>query len=135
MAAEAAFIVADLLLNSGVDPNKLSAGKTPLIHVMESGADATFLQAQKICVRLLEGGAQPNLPDNEGATALVALFRNLLPGGSSSGCMTDALAPVLVEAGGEITTRDRKGYTALRYAVEARDYNAVTLLASLGATE
>jgi ankyrin repeat protein len=109
-----------LLLKYGADPNiRDAAGKTPLMSAAVVG-DETKARL------LLEGGADPDLQDLAGRTALMHALSGAMQLQHSfvSIWSKNAVARALVDAGADITTRDKRGRDAQTYA-ENNGHNVV----------
>ena len=108
----------NLLLQYGWDINEQVGGRTLLHH------DANHGHGRRIRL-LLEHGADPNIRDAEGRTALHLV--------SARGTGSEAIRD-LVEAGTQVDARDQAGKAPLDYAESARSQVAARALMALGAT-
>lgn len=91
-----------MLLEAGADPNVLSNGTRPLHQ------SVTLVKA-KVVDLLLANGADPNLPDRLGRTALMTLGRR-------NGIAPVHLALKLLDGGADPALVTPDGYSALRHA-------------------
>ncbi|MEZ6195131.1 MAG: ankyrin repeat domain-containing protein [Planctomycetota bacterium] len=119
-AGDIEYGAARLLLEAGADPNAESNGTRPL-HAACVHVKARMIQL------MLKHGADPNLRDGHGRTALMNLGRN--------GIATINVAQNLVNAGADVSAVAPDGYTALKHAEQmgARDF--VAFLRARGAVE
>ncbi len=108
----------NLLLQYGWDINEQVGCRTLLHH------DANHGHGGRIRL-LLKHGADPNIRDAEGRTALHLV--------SARGTGSEAIRD-LVEAGTQVDARDQAGKTPLDYAESARSQVAARALMALGAT-
>ncbi len=91
------------LLARGADPNcHTRRGWTPLMVVIDNYAGAEPIKV------LLSHGANVNLRDDEGETALMKLYKDKLFGRADQQC-----AELLLRAGAKVNLRNRHGETAL----------------------
>lgn len=107
----------ELLVGHGWDINELVGGRTLLHH------DANHGHGKRIRL-LLDLGADPNLQDEEGRTALHLVC--------ARGTGTETIR-ALVEAGADPDARDHRGGTPLDCAASARGRKAFHMLVELGA--
>lgn len=106
-----------LLVGHGWDINERVGGRTLLHH------DANHGHGNRVRL-LLDLGADPNLPDSEGRTALHLVC--------ARGTGADTIRS-LVEAGADLEARDHGGRTPQDYAASARGRTAFHTLVELGA--
>jgi len=98
-------------------------GETPLIKLLynfESHPNLTdddFRKIKEIVELLIAGGADLNLQDASGQTALIFAVRN-----------KPQLVQLLIEHGAKTDIKDRADKTALDYAIEKGDENIIKLL-------
>jgi ankyrin repeat protein len=105
------------LIKDGADVNKRDdlTGDTPLMYVASS--------SDRWCLKiLLEAGADVNLPNMHGITALMRAA------GDSYHCTR-----LLLEAGADIDVVAKNGLTALRYAIWGIHWKNMKLLVERGA--
>lgn len=137
--------VIQALLEAGADPEATirGDGQTSLLHAADPvetclllayGADANIQDARngtplmlsaevgnvaKIGI-LLEAGANPDLQDSQGRTALMHALTGALQLQHSFVSQTskDAVAMTLIKAGADVSLRDHEGRRALDYAIK-----------------
>ncbi len=110
--------IADLLIRAGADLNAANEyGVTPLALACANGSNA-------MAVKLLQAGADANAAQWSGETALMTCSR--------SGSM-QAVEAILARGGKVDALENRRGQTALMWAVAARQTEIVRLLVSRGA--
>lgn len=108
----------DLLIRHGWNINERAGGRTLLHH------DANHGHGRRVCL-LLELGAEPDIEDAEGRTALHLI--------SARGIGAEAIR-ALAAAGANLDARDHEGSTPLDLAVSAKRESAARVLLKLGAT-
>ncbi|MEA3277284.1 MAG: ankyrin repeat domain-containing protein [Pseudomonadota bacterium] len=102
------------LLDSGVDVNgRTSSGS----YALNNAAVENEVEVMRI---LLDRGADPNVRNSQGDTPLICATK--YAGGKV------ATVKLLVEAGTDLALRDDKGNTALDYAEEKKQQEAMALL-------
>ena len=110
------------LLEDGADPNARSDSVTPLgWAILGSGRTPTVYTQVEV---LLAAGADPNLIDDRGQTALHYAAQY---GGS------DAVTQALIDGGVSVNTQDSHGATALQLALFAGNDGATSMLEQAGA--
>lgn len=90
------------------------ASKSPLIQASSKG-DYQVVQ------KLVQSGVNINEPDSNGDTPLMNAIRD----GKAE------IAKYLIESGADIKAKNKKGYDALLYAVDAVDYGQFEIVKSL----
>ena len=102
------------LLDSGVDVNGQTSNGS---HALNNAAVENQLEVMRL---LLDHGANPNVQNSQGDTPLICATK--FAGGQGP------TVTMLVEAGTDLTTQDNKGKTALDYAKEKGQQEAVAAL-------
>lgn len=111
-------VLADWLVSKGADPSRFPILANPCIR-------PEFVQWS------LRHGAAPNMKNIRGQTPLHAV----IDGGHSYGNKhEEAVLKLLLEAGADITARNKDGQTPLQYAIIMDSPSAVRLLLEHGAT-
>ena len=137
--------LATALITHGADPNSRITKEASEIYVGRNqmnrlGATPFFMAASRVDVEymrlLARGGADPFLPNDEGTTPLMAAAGvGLWFPGESPGTPEEAAAAVefCLELGGDATTVDANGDTALHGAAYWDSPRALELLVAVGA--
>lgn len=116
------FEIMDVLLNQGADincRNCTSNGQTPLMYAMESPASGSTIS--KSVRYLVEKGANPNMQDNNGSTAIMhGAGKGFSPYWSQAYQVL-----YLIENGAQTTIKDGTGNNILHYAYGV-GYSAIT---------
>ena len=114
--------IVKILIDSGADVNETdSEGNSPLIHAAKEGknrsslglfsADVTQTHSYHTCLGLLlEAGADVNMTNNEGTTALL----------ETTALGNETSMKLLLKAGADVNRNDAKGMTALMYLARNR---------------
>jgi ankyrin repeat protein len=116
----------ELLLEQGANVNGKSGGKPLLIAacaLLPSGNENKIRLAQI----LLEKGADPNILDNLGDTALI----NLLKPSPDSGKDIVAMTKLLLHAGADVNARDNQGHSAFMLGLKHRNKDVFQLFKAL----
>jgi ankyrin repeat protein len=141
------------ILKYKVDVNaRDKSGKTALMYVGEAyivdeeDEDASEARKAAVAERLFAGGANPEIKDNEGQTALffacyapklmkVLLAKGADPNASDNEGQTALMdcnhvvsLTLLLASGANPSLRDNDGHTALDLAIEAKDEEKIALL-------
>ena len=116
--------VAKHLLARGSNPNfqNPKSGGTPL----HASTAWLYWEIEQFRKQLLEAGADPNLPDYNGMTPMMAA------------CRAGDLNPKIIQMldhGGDLTLRDKNGLTALDYAKKSGAPDVPNFLEQLGTPE
>jgi ankyrin repeat protein len=104
---------ARMLISHGADVNRLFAGKTPLMIVCELAWQLNESErgvAAEMIDCLLSGGADVNVKDGQGRTAIMYSFTNCL----MSDSLNEPIIRKLIESGADVNIRD-SGDTPLLY--------------------
>jgi ankyrin repeat protein len=102
------------LLDGGTDVNGATKNGS---YALNNAAVENEVDVIKL---LLDRGANPNVQNSQGDTPLICATK--YAGGKT------ATVQLLVDAGTDLTIRDKKGRTALDYAKEKEQQEAITLL-------
>lgn len=105
---ENAFEAGDALIRLGANPNVPNESE-------EKSLPLSKVRTVKFLYLLLENGADPNLQDARGRTALHNLFFNTFDIKGTENM--PQMAQALIDAGGNLSIKDNKGYTPLHAAV------------------
>ena len=122
--------IVDILLKSKANPNATNnKGVTPLLAVLGVNLEeplwihkytalhfATFYANRDTMIALLEGGADPNIPDDKGATPLL-LSCQLAPKSDTRTTDIPIIATLLLQYGADPNIQLSDGTAALHYAV------------------
>lgn len=111
-----------LLLDRGADANARVPSYGAPLNVVVGIGEAWKCEVEAIVTSLLSSGADPNLPDGYGKTALMGAALMAL----------DEVAEHLLEAGASVDVKDRQGRTCLHYAVMGGRISIVQLLLAHG---
>jgi len=106
-----------LLLDNGAYPNgKTLSGEETSLMILATSGDEVGLAL------LLEFGADVNLPDKQGRTALMR----------AAAARKGRIVSILIEKGADIYATDYTGRDALQYAREARARSVIKILEEAG---
>ncbi len=132
-----AFEIIRLLVEAGADPNVGKEdyydevkNKTPLMYAAQKmyapeDEDEGPAIAYKIIKLLLDAGADPNLKDSAGKTALHYLADSEVPHPKA--------LEYLLQVGANINAQDNNGDTPLHWAIRKKRYDLVKMLVEAGA--
>lgn len=122
------FDALQLVIEKKVDANTASTScKTTILLVAAANIDRHLFQEQpcfEVIRRIIDCGADVNLPNHDGKTALMFAASN----DTNGDCIR-----LLLNSGANIDTQDKNGWSALMYAAERVNENNVKILLNAGA--
>lgn len=135
-AASADAETLDLLLDLGANPNHVHAESAPariVLRALLSGSSPAE-RVLPVLAALLEAGADPNQPDDEGRTLLLlALGAGQTIAPLNDGPVLSELITLLQQHGAELNLPDRQGRTALHWVCRHGLLEATRQLVRAGA--